>query len=60
MTAHLHLSPSQRAMYAASVANLARGDVKTQRERSPNLVTVESAAKAMGVGKSGVIEAKRT
>jgi ParB-like chromosome segregation protein Spo0J len=54
-----HLSPSQRTMYAASVANMVRGHVKTQRKWSPNLVTIESAAKAMGVSKTSVIEAKR-
>jgi hypothetical protein len=48
-------------MYAASVANLSWGVKKTQSTKFSTLpsVTIAEAAKAMGVGKSGVIEAKR-
>jgi len=56
-----HLSPSPRAIYAASVANLpsrmqARLSTKFGIETP---LTLEQAAKAVGVAKSGVIAAQR-
>jgi ParB-like chromosome segregation protein Spo0J len=52
-----HLSESQRAMIAAKLANLKRGDVTTQGERDTR-ISIPQAAELLNVSKATVAEAR--
>jgi hypothetical protein len=56
-----HLTESQRAMVAAKLATLKRGDIKTQRESSGVQIctpSMEQAAEILSVGRRSVASAK--
>jgi hypothetical protein len=54
-----HLDTSQRAMIAADITNLRRGDVESQRSANLQTVTVQKAADLMNVSPRSVATAKR-
>jgi len=57
-----HLTESQRAMVAAKLATLKRGDIKTQRESSGVQIctpSIDEAASLLNVGRTSVANAKK-
>ena len=51
---HRHLTESQRAMYAAKVANLQRGGDRSKGQIGPLDITIQAAADMLNIGTGSV------